>query len=419
MNPTTMQSRLILIGAAMMMTVAMGMRQSLGLFMGPITHDLGLTAANFTFAVAIQNLSWGASQAFVGAFADRHGARPVMMAGAAVYAVGLGVMLTAHGLTGLTISGALIGVALSCTASSLAMSASARAVPESRRSATLGLVSAVGSLGTLVIAPVAQATVGGLGWRAGVVLFLVLVAAIMLPAAFLTGGVDKLPARTGANVSMKQVLGQAARHRGFIVMSAAYFVCGLQLVFLTTHLPTYLALCGMDPMLSAEALATIGGVNCIGSWLFGWLGGKYPKHVLLGMLYILRSLALFAFFATPATPTATIAFAAAMGMLWMGVLPLTSGMVAEMFGTRYMATLLGISFMVHQAGSFLGAWGGGLIYDALGSYDRAWQIGVTVGVIAGMVQILAGGPTRRRDGSGRSDEHFAFPDGIHSPTLAS
>ena len=148
-------------------------------------------------------------------------------------------------------------------------------------------------------------------------------------------------------------------------------------MFLTTHLPSYLALCGMDPMLSAEALATIGGVNCIGSWLFGWLGGRYPKHILLGLLYILRSIALFAYFVVPPTPSSTLMFAAAMGMLWMGVMPLTSGLVAEMFGTRYMATLLGISFMVHQAGSFLGAWGGGLIYDAMGSYDRAWQIGVT------------------------------------------
>lgn len=398
MNPTAMQSRLILVGAAMMMSVAMGMRQSLGLFMGPVTHDLGLTAANFTFAVAIQNVSWGASQAFVGAFADRHGTRPVMMAGAVLYAVGLGVMLTAGGLTALAVSGALVGVALSCVASSLAMSVSARAVPESRRSATLGLVSAVGSLGTLMIAPLAQSIVTHLGWHAGIALFIGLTAVFMLPAAFLAGGADKLPARTGPQVSLREVLGQAARHRGFIVMSAAYFVCGLQLVFLTTHLPTYLALCGMDPMLSASALATIGGMNCIGSWLFGWLGGRFPKHVLLGTLYILRSVALFAFFVMPPTPASTIAFAAAMGMLWMGVMPLTSGMVAEMFGTRYMATLLGISFMVHQAGSFLGAWGGGLIYDAMGSYDRAWQIGVTIGVVAGTVQIVAGGPNRRRDG---------------------
>src|SRR6185312_12454056 len=189
----------------------------------------------------------------------------------------------------------------------------------------------------------------------------------------------------------------AMLHRGYVVMSVAYFVCGLQLIFLTTHLPSYLAICGQDPMLSAEALATIGGVNCIGSWLAGWLGQRFPKHILLGLLYVLRSVVLTAYFIAPPTPTTTLLFAAAMGMLWLGVIPLVSGLVAEMFGTRYMATLLGISFVTHQVGSFIGAWGGGLIYDATGSYDRAWQIGVMIGLLAGAVQIVAGGPPRRRD----------------------
>jgi predicted MFS family arabinose efflux permease len=180
-------------------------------------------------------------------------------------------------------------------------------------------------------------------------------------------------------------------------MSGAYLVCGLNLVFLTTHLPTYLAICGQDPMLSAEALAVIGGTNCIGSWAAGWLGGRYPKHILLGLLYILRALVFTAYFIMPPTPASTLLFAAAMGMLWLGVVPLISGLVAEMFGTRYMATILGISFVTHQVGSSLGAWGGGLIFDALGSYDRAWQIGVLIGFGAGVVQILAGGPPRRRE----------------------
>ncbi len=394
MNATPPQTRMILIGAATMMTVAMGMRQSLGLFLTPITHDLGVTAADFTFAVAMQNLAWGATQAFVGAFADRHGSRPVMMAGTGIYALGVVAMLLAHGLPMLLLANVLIGAALSCTASSLAMTATARAVPESRRSRTLGMVSAVGSLGTLMIAPVAQKLIVGLGWQAGALMFLVLVLVFQLPAAFFAGRADKLPARSGSGVSMREVLGQAARHRGFIVMSCAYFVCGLQLVFLTTHLPTYLNICGMDPMLGAEALAVIGGMNAVGSWLFGWLGGRYPKHVLLGTLYVCRSMALFAYFVMPPTPASTLAFAAVMGLLWLAVAPLTSGMVADMFGTRYMATLLGISFMIHQAGSFLGAWGGGLIYTALGSYDRAWQFGVVVGAIAGLVQIVAGGPRR-------------------------
>src|SRR5438477_8702532 len=194
---------------------------------------------------------------------------------------------------------------------------------------------------------------------------------------------------------MREVIGKAARDRPFLVMSGAYFVCGLNLVFLTTHLPTYLAICGQDPMLSAEALAVIGGMNCIGSLLAGWLGARYPKHILLGLLYILRAFAFSLYFMMPPTPVSTLVFAAAMGMLWLSVAPLVSGLVAEMFGTRYMATLLGIAFVMHQVGSSLGAWGGGLIFDAVGSYDRAWQTGVLIGFGAGIVQIFAGGPSRR------------------------
>ncbi len=380
------QTRTILFGASLMLSLSMGMRQSLGLFLLPMSHDLGVTTANFTFAVALQNVSWGVAQPFVGGIADKYGCRPAMVAGALLYAAAVLVMLTAGGTAALTVAGILIGIALACTASSLAMTASARAAPESRRSFVLGVVSAVGSLGTLLIAPIVQQLIAREGWHVGMAFYVVL-AIVMVPAAWLAGGSDKLPKRGGDAVGMRQVIGLAVHHRPFLVMSGAYFVCGLNLVFLTTHLPTYLSLCGMDPMLGATALATIGGFNVIGSWLFGWLGGRYPKHILLGLLYILRSGVLTAFFFFPPTPASTVVFAAAMGMLWMGVMPLTSGLVAEMFGTRYMATLLGLSFMVHQAGSFLGAWGGGLIYDMLGSYDRAWQFGVTVGLLAGFVQI--------------------------------
>ena len=229
-------------------------------------------------------------------------------------------------------------------------------------------------------------------------LFFVLMAVAMLPAAFWAGGADKIPGPSTATTSMREVLGQAMRNRPFLVMSGAYFVCGLNLVFLSTHLPAYLAICGQDPMLGAGALAVIGGASAIGSLLTGWLGGKYPKHILLGLLYILRSIMFAAYFVLPPTPASTLLFAAAMGMLWWpGLAPLIGGLVAEIFGTRYMATLLGLSFVVHQAGSSLGAWGGGLIFDLSGSYDRAWQIGTLIGFAAGVVQILAGGPTRRHD----------------------
>ncbi|MEA2777894.1 MAG: hypothetical protein QOF90_3300 [Acetobacteraceae bacterium] len=385
----------ILAGAALMMSIGMGMRQSLGLFLPPVTHDLALQAADFTFAVAVQNIAWGLLQAPVGAIADRWGLRPVMLAGGVLYIIGMLVMLTAGGAATLAVSGGLVGMALACTASSLAMTATARAVSAERRSQILGLVGACSSLGTLLIAPSLQFVLARWDWHVGVVFF-ILLAVAMLPAAFMAGSVDRLPRPDEKRATMREVVGTAFRSRRYLVMSCAYFVCGLQLVFLTTHLPNYLAICGQDPMLGATALATIGGVNIFGSWFAGWLGGRYPKYLLLGLLYLSRSFVLSLYFMMPPTPTSTIVFAAAMGMLWLGVIPLVSGLVAEMFGTRYMATILGLSFVVHQMGSVIGAWGGGMIFDLFGTYDRAWQIGVVIGAAAGVAQILFGGPARPR-----------------------
>jgi MFS family permease len=391
------RSRTILIGAALLLALGMGIRQSLGLFVTPITQDLAVTVGDFTLALAIQNVVWGLSQAFVGAAADRFGLRITLMAGAAIYIVGLGVMAAAQGALALMISGALTGIALACTASSLAMAACARAVSEQRRSVMLGAVAAAGSLGTLVVPLIMQSLLVRQPWQVGILLFMVMAAA-MLPAAFWAGGADHMPAPSKATASMRTVLGQALRNRQFLVMSGAYFVCGLNLLFLSTHLPAYLALCGQDPMLSAEALAVIGGVSAAGSLLAGWLGGRYPKHVLLGLLYILRSATFVLYFIVPPTPASTLVFSAVMGLLWWpALLPLVSGLVAEIFGTRYIATLLGMAFVVHQAGSSLGTWGGGLIFDLFGSYDRAWQTGALIGFIAGIVQILAGGPSGQRD----------------------
>jgi predicted MFS family arabinose efflux permease len=390
-------TRLILIGAGVLLSLGMGLRQSLGLFLTPVTRDLAVSAADFTLSLAIQNIVWGLSQAPIGAIADRFGLRFTMMFGAVTYVIGLGIMAAAGGVPALLVSGVFVGVALSCTASSLAMTAVARAVPEHRRSSTLGIVAAGGSLGTLMVPLVTQGLLANWAWQMGA-LFFVALAAAMLPAAFLAGGIDKVPHHGGASrVSMREMLGQAMRHRQFLVLSGAYFVCGLNLVFLATHLPTYLTICGQDPMLAAEAIAVIGGMNCVGSLAAGWLGAKYPKHVLLGGLYILRAFVFTAYFMMPPTPASTLVFAAAMGMLWLSVAPLVSGLVAEMFGTRYMATLLGIAFVMHQVGSSLGAFGGGLIFDLTGSYDGAWRIGVLIGFTAGVVQIVAGGPARRPD----------------------
>jgi len=396
-------TRLILIGCAVLLSIGMGLRQSIGLFLTPVTRDLALTAADFTLTIAIQNIVWGLSQAPAGAIADRFGVRVTLVAGTVIYIAGFAAMAAADGEMALIVSSVLIGIALSCTASSLALAACARAVPEQSRSKMLGVVAAVGSLGTLIVPLATQVVLKYYAWQIGALFFAALAAA-MLPAAFWAGASDKLPVMVAeAKTTMRDTLAQALRHRGFLVMSGAYFVCGLNLVFLTTHLPAYLEICGQDPMLSAEALAVIGAVNCVGALLAGWLGGRYPKHVVLGWLYILRSVAFAGYFVGPPTATNTLVFAAVMGLLWFpGVWPLLSGLVAEMFGTRYMATLLGISFVVHQVGASLGAWGGGIILDATGSYDDAWKIGVLVGFAAGIVQIFAGGPVRPPRGENRT-----------------
>ena len=394
-NVAQVSTRLILIGAAVLLSIGMGLRQSIGLFLTPVTRDLALTAADFTLTIAIQNIVWGLAQAPAGAIADRFGLRLTLVAGTVIYIAGLAAMAAAGGEMALIVSSVLIGIALACTASSLALAACARAVPEQSRSKMLGVVAAVGSFGTLIVPLVTQGVLKYYPWQIGALFFAVLAAA-MLPAAFWASTSDKLPVMTAAaKTTMRDTLAQALRHRGFLVMSGAYFVCGLNLVFLTTHLPAYLEICGQDPMLSAEALAVIGAVNCVGALLAGWLGGRYPKHVVLGWLYILRSVAFAAYFVAPPTASNTLIFAAAIGLLWFpGVWPLLSGMIGEMFGTRYMATLLGISFVVHQVGASLGAWGGGIILDVTGSYDDAWKIGVLVGFAAGIIQIVAGGPVR-------------------------
>jgi len=270
-------------------------------------------------------------------------------------------------------------------------------VAPSRRTLAFGLVSAAGSVGTRFTAPIAAYFLTHDGWRAGLWAFLVLALA-MLPAAWVGSRADRLPNSGAAdrNLTLLSALDEARRHGGYVVMSVAFFVCGLQLVFLTTHLPTYLAQCGMDPSYSALALMLIGGFNILSSWLFGWLGDRYPKRLLLGVIYLLRSAALALFFMFPPTPLSVILFGAVMGTLWLGVIPLVNGLVVQIFGLRFLSTLTGIAFLSHQAGSFLGAWGGGFLYDLMGNYDLAWKIGVLIGLIAGTMQLLMNDrPTER------------------------
>jgi predicted MFS family arabinose efflux permease len=382
----------ILIGASIMLTLSMGLRQSLGIFMQPLTHDIHLSISDFTLALAVQNLAWGFLQPLAGAMTTRYGFRPIMIAGSFMYIAGLVLMATANGLVAIMIgAGVLIGTSLACTAAAIAMSVAARAVPATVRSTVLGIVSGAGSLGALLSAPIGQMLNEGFGWRVGLAGFVVM-SVLMIPAAWYAGRVDAVPLPKPATdeivdatamIAAKTAFGNAS----FVVMTCAYLVCGMQLVFLTTHLPSYLAICGLDPMLSAQTLGMIGGFNVLGSLFFGWAGQRWNKLALLGGIYIFRSLALAWYFMLPATPASTLLFGAIMGFLWMGVGPLVAGAVAEMFGLRWQAMIQGLAFMSHQIGSFLGAYGGGLLYDALGSYTMAWRIGVALGLAGGIIQV--------------------------------
>ena len=383
------QIAFILGGAALMLSLAMGMRQSFGLLQPHMIREIGITAADFSLAIAIQNIVWGATQPFMGIFADRYGARPVTLFGVTVYALGLAFAMNATSAWAVTLGmGLCVGLALSCTASNIAMSVTAKAVSPAQRSMAMGSVSALGSLGLTLASPLAQHLISTAGWQTALIGFLGL-ASVMLPAAWMASRADRIevPAPLGAAQTVTEAIREALGHRGYVVLAIAFIVCGLQLVFITTHLPTYLDICGIDPSVGSTALALVGLFNVFGSYLFGWLGGLYSKRFLLGGIYMLRSAVIAAYFVLPPSPTSTLVFAAAMGTLWLGVVPLVSGLVIHLFGLRYMATLSGVAFLSHQVGSFIGAWGGGLIYSRLGSYDLAWQGAVAIGLAAGLFQM--------------------------------
>lgn len=383
---------LIVIGAALLLSLAMGLRQSLGIFMQPITTDLGIEVAEFTLAIAIQNLAWGIFQPVAGALVPRIGFRAVMLIGAAFYTTGLfGLSMASSALSVLIFAGLFIGPAMGCAGTAITMSVTSRAVPPTRRSLYLGIISASGSAGALYAAPIGQWINTAIDWQTGILAFAAL-ACLMIPAAWAAGRIDRRPvpppppSATEA-ASARLALSGALANPSFVVMALAYFVCGMQLVFLTTHLPAYIALCGLDPMLSATALTLIGGFNILGSLFFGWAGGRWNKQALLGLIYVTRSFVLAWYFIETPTAATTMIFASIMGFLWLGVGPLVAGSVVEMFGLRWQAMIQGIAFMSHQFGSFLGAFGGGWLFDLNGNYTLAWQLGVGMGLTAGIIQI--------------------------------
>jgi MFS family permease len=373
---------LLIVLSGTIISSFMGMRQSLGLFQQPMVADVGITAAAFGFSIALQNITWGLVQPFAGAIADRTGPRPVLIACALIFAAGLATMTYGSALPGgLVLAGLLLGAGTS--GFSTLYGAISRATAVERRSQVIGLVAAAGSIGTFVLAPLGGWMIGGPGWRAALLMF----AAIAASMAVLSLPVkEEVQPAAGKKVPLSEALREALDHRGFVFMTLAFFACGFQLIFLTTHLPAYLALCGVAPGVSASALGLIGLFNAIGTYIFGLLGARYSQKHLLALIYLLRTLFIGAFLTVPVSAESTLVFAAAMGFLWLGVTPLVTGIIGRVFGLGHFNSLYGIAFLSHQVGSFFGAWMGGLVFTYSGNYNFAWGALIAVGLIAFTLQ---------------------------------
>lgn len=392
MTASRRNATLALVCGALILSLAMGIRQTFGLFLTPMSFDLGLGREAFAFALAVQNLLWGVLQPISGIAADKFGPVRVLWFGTAAYAVGLLVMSGATGTAGLNLgAGVLIGLAMSCTSFAVVLGAIGRAVPAEKRSMALGVASAGGSFGQFIMAPVGQSLISSQGW-AGALVTMAVLSLAMAPLAMVFATRRSTPqaasgAAEGFKQSLGEAMGEAGRHGGYWLLTTAFFVCGFQVVFIAVHLPAYLNDLGLAPSLGATALALIGFFNIIGTWLCGALGGRFSKKYLLSGLYILRAMVIAAFLMAPKTEAVVLLFASAMGVLWLGTVPLTSGLVAQIFGVRYMSTLFGIVFFGHQVGSFLGVWAGGVVYDATGSYDAIWIASIALGVLAAILHL--------------------------------
>lgn len=374
---------LLLVLSGAIISICMGMRQSLGLFMRPMGVDLGITAAAFGFSIALQNIVWGLAQPFSGALADRYGARPVIFVTALIFALGLLTLIVSTSFPGgLVVAGVLLGIGT--TGFSNLYGVISRVTPVERRSQTVGLVAASGSLGTMVIAPIGGWMIDVPGWRTALVVFAALGVTMALLALPVKEARQK--ASTEKKMKLREALREAIGHRGYLFMTIAFFACGFQLVFLTTHLPAYLAFCGVAPGVGATALGLIGLFNAIGTYTFGQLGARYSQKHLLALIYLLRTLFIAGFLIAPISAASTLVFAAAMGFLWLGVTPLVTGIIARVFGLTHFNSLYGVVFLSHQVGSFLGAWMGGLVFTYSGNYNFAWGALIAIGLVAFTLQ---------------------------------
>jgi MFS family permease len=389
-NPTLY----VIVAAALILSAAMGIRQTFGLFIGPFSFDRGLPVTLVAFAIALHNLVWGFAQPFAGAAADRYGAAPVVAFGATTFAAGLALAASAPSAIALIAGlGLLVGIGVSCTTFGVVLTAVGRVATPAQRSMAMGIASAGGSLGQVLMVPFAQLIreTSGVSTSLFALAFVMLVAA---PFGILLDRRNSVSAQgaSAAGVaappvaaSLRDTLAHATRHRGYRLLTLGFFTCGFQLAFIATHLPGYLSLCHMPMGLGATALALIGLFNMAGSWACGWLGGRFRQQHVLGWLYLIRGATIAAFFLLPKSTLSVVLFAAVMGLTWLGTVPLTSGLIAKVFGTRHLGTLFGVVFLSHQLGSFLGAWLGGYVFDVTGSYTPIWAATALAGLFAALL----------------------------------
>lgn len=374
-HPVTM-----VVAGGLVMGLALGVRHAQGIFLVPVTLEQGWSRETFGFAIAVQNLMWGLAQPFTGMIADRFGAWRVIAAGLALYGVGLFAMANAASPMAFTLSaGVCIGIALSATSFGVVYGALSRLMPPARRNWALGLAGAVGGLGQFFLVPTAQGLIDSLGW-AGALLALALLCALLLPCAW---PLDDQPGQAGMHEqSLRAALAEAFRHRGFWLLNLGFLACGFQLAFIAAHLPAYLQDKGLPASTAVAGLAVIALSNVVGTYLCGLLGGLFRRKYLLCGIYLLRSAAMALFVLLPLSSGSLYLFCAVMGLVWLGTVPLTNGLVAQVFGLRYLTTLFGFVFFGHQLGAFFGVWLGGYVFDVTRSYDLIWGVGIALGVMA-------------------------------------
>ena len=388
---------IVILCAAFIVTLAMGVRQSFGLFLPQMSVDIGISRSDFGLAMALQNLLFGLVQPFVGALADKHGAGRVVLAGALLYAIGLVGAAFATDAIGLHVSfGLLIGMAQSATTFVVVLGAVGRVVSPEKRSSAFGIVTAGGSLGQFLVVPLASMLLRDMGYHETLLIMAALVASCGLFAIGVAGRTDEPSLAEQVEQSAREALREASVHRGFWLLNAGFFVCGFHIAFIATHLPAYLDDKGLGTEIGWQVLALVGLFNIFGSYVFGRAGDVLRQKYVLSGLYVARSAVIALFLFLPLTHASALVFAGAMGFLWLGTVPLTSGIVGRIFGIRYLSMLYGIVFLSHQLGSFFGAWMAGLIFDWAGSYNIAWGASIALGLFAGLVHLpIADAPVKR------------------------